>query len=155
MTKATPQVGDKVRIISSEECPDINGKVGTLLSTNYDSATMPHFVVDVYSEEYGCDGTYVDIKTDKYELVVDMPKPAGDMVEQPSHYTQGRFETIEIIEEITKGYDDGYVAYCVGNALKYISRAPYKHADGGLEDIRKAGVYLRFAAEHLETGESA
>lgn len=68
----------------------------------------------------------------------------NDAVNHPSHYTQGRFETIEIIEEIAGGYDNGYVAYCVGNAIKYLSRAPHKHATP-VEDLRKAATYLDFA----------
>lgn len=74
---------------------------------------------------------------------------AEDVVNHPSHYGNGRFETIEMIEEITKGYDDGFVAHCVGTAVKYESRAPFKH-DTPLEDLRKARKYLEFAIEHLE-----
>lgn len=70
-----------------------------------------------------------------------------DAVNQPSHYTQGKFETIEVIEEITKGYSDGFVAYNVGNAIKYLARAPHKHAEP-LEDLRKAERYIRYAIEH-------
>ena len=73
----------------------------------------------------------------------------GDDVNHPSHYGNGRFETIEMIEEITKGYDNGFVAHCVGTAVKYESRAPFKH-DTPLEDLRKARKYLEFAIEHLE-----
>lgn len=73
-----------------------------------------------------------------------------DAVNSPNHYTQGRFETIEIIEEITQGYSDGYVAYCVGNALKYLARAPFKHGEPS-EDISKAAKYLSFALERLQT----
>lgn len=74
----------------------------------------------------------------------------GDVVNSPNHYTQGRFETIEIIEEITQGYSDGYVAYCVGNALKYLARAPFKHGEP-TEDLAKAGAYINFALERLQT----
>lgn len=74
------------------------------------------------------------------------PEPTQDAVNHPSHYTQGKFETIEIIEEITQGYSDGYVAYCVGNALKYLARAPHKHATAE-EDLRKAVAYINFALE--------
>lgn len=72
-----------------------------------------------------------------------------DAVNSPNHYTQGKFETIEIIEEITKGYSDGYVAYCVGNALKYLARAPFKHGEPS-EDLSKAAKYLAFASEYLD-----
>lgn len=73
-----------------------------------------------------------------------------DAVNSPNHYTQGRFETIEIIEEITQGYSDGYVAYCVGNALKYLARAPFKHGEP-TEDIGKAAKYIEFALARLQT----
>lgn len=78
-----------------------------------------------------------------------MAESKANSVEHPSHYTQGRFETIEMIEEITKGYSDGFVAHCVGTAVKYESRAPFKHASP-LEDLKKARQYLTFAIEHLE-----
>lgn len=73
-----------------------------------------------------------------------------DAVNSPNHYTQGKFETIEVIEEITQGYSDGYVAYCVGNALKYLARAPFKH-DEPTEDIGKAAKYIEFALVRLQT----
>lgn len=75
--------------------------------------------------------------------------PKSDAVNHPSHYGNGRFETIEMIEEITKGYDNGFVAHCVGTAVKYESRAPFKHGSP-LTDLRKARKYLDFAIEHLE-----
>jgi hypothetical protein len=78
----------------------------------------------------------------------------GDAVEHPNHYTSGKFEAIEVIEDVTAGYEDGYVAYCVGNTQKYIKRAPFKHADNGLEDLRKAKKYLEFAIRYIEKNEN-
>jgi hypothetical protein len=78
-----------------------------------------------------------------------------DNVNSPAHYTNARFETIEVIEEITAGYSDGFVAYSVGNALKYLARAPFKHDDGGLEDVKKAAKYLEFAIKRIEAKQSA
>ncbi len=72
-----------------------------------------------------------------------------DNVNSPQHYRHGRFETIELIEDITKKYDDGFVAYCVGNAVKYVDRAPFKHGSPS-EDLRKAAWYLTRAAEHTD-----
>ena len=37
-----------------------------------------------------------------------------------------------------------HLSFCLGNALKYILRAPYKGAD---EDIRKAQQYLQWETE--------
>lgn len=72
-----------------------------------------------------------------------------DNVNQPSHYTQGKVEVIEYIEQVTEGYADGFVAHCVGTAIKYVSRAPYKH-ETPTEDLRKAAKYLEFALARLE-----
>lgn len=72
----------------------------------------------------------------------------SDMVNKPTHYTQGRFEVIEIIEQTVSGYDDPFVAHCVGTATKYLNRAPFKH-ESPLEDINKAAKYLEFAIDHL------
>lgn len=78
---------------------------------------------------------------------------SDDKVNSPSHYTSGKFETIEMIEEVTKGYEDGFVAHCVGTSIKYLSRAPFKH-DNLSEDISKAKKYLEFALKHLNESDS-
>lgn len=69
-----------------------------------------------------------------------------DVIDKPSHYNQGGVETIEIIKQITNGYKNGFDAYCVGNSIKYLSRAPFKH-DSVEEDINKARKYLEFLIE--------
>lgn len=74
------------------------------------------------------------------------PMGAEDNVNHPSHYTQGGVEVIDIIAQITRGYTDGFHAYCVGNALKYLARAPYKHATID-EDVRKAAKYIEFITD--------
>lgn len=74
----------------------------------------------------------------------------ADAVNSPAHYKRGDLETIDIIAHITAGYDDPFVAYCVGNAVKYEDRAPYKH-DSPAECLRKAAWYLTKAADHIES----
>ncbi|WP_077297440.1 DUF3310 domain-containing protein [Virgibacillus pantothenticus] len=69
---------------------------------------------------------------------------SNDNVQHPSHYTHGKYETIDVIEDITSGYDDGFTAHCVGTAVKYLYRAPHKH-ESPLEDLRKAAKYVEFA----------
>lgn len=78
----------------------------------------------------------------------DGPAEATDAV-NPAHYKRGKYETIDVIEHITAGYDDPFVAYCVGNAVKYADRAPYKH-DSPAECLRKAAWYLTRAADHVD-----
>lgn len=70
-----------------------------------------------------------------------------EMVNHPPHYNQGKFETIDIIEDIVMGYDDPVVAYLVGTTLKYLARAPFKNAEK--QDLEKAEFYLKRAIEKL------
>lgn len=64
--------------------------------------------------------------------------PHPDNVNHPRHYTQGKFECIEVIEEITKPLEK-FEAYLTGTILKYLWR--WKHKNG-LEDLKKARWYL-------------
>lgn len=90
------------------------------------------------------------INQSKAERVGDaMGETKDTTVHHPNHYTNGKFETIEVIEEIVKNYSDPHVGYCVGNTQKYIARAPFKH-DSPLEDLKKARKYLDFAIDRLE-----
>ncbi len=74
-----------------------------------------------------------------YRVIGQEHKP--DMVNSPPHYTDGGIEAIDYIE--AKLGPDGFRSYCVGNALKYISRAG-KKADLK-QDLSKAIWYLRRA----------
>ena len=61
-----------------------------------------------------------------------------DMVNHPPHYTSGDIECIDAIEAALGR--EGFVAYCLGNALKYIWRSGLK--DNEDEDLKKAIWYL-------------
>ena len=54
-----------------------------------------------------------------------------DPVNHPAHYTYGKIEVIDYIED--KGF-----GYNLGNAVKYISRAGKKNPDTLIEDLNKA-----------------
>jgi len=67
----------------------------------------------------------------------------SDIVNQPQHYIGGRkYEPIDVIE-------DWELGFCLGNAVKYISRAGRK--DDTLQDLRKAQWYINRAVSELET----
>lgn len=74
----------------------------------------------------------------------------GNEIGHPSHYTSGDVECIDGIRAALG--DEGFEAYCAGNAIKYVWR--YRHK-GGLTDIRKAVEYLGWLAEDLEHDERA
>lgn len=59
----------------------------------------------------------------------------NDPVNHPAHYTSGKYEVIDVIE-------DWKLPYHLGNAVKYIARAGKKDPNKELEDLRKASWYL-------------
>ena len=67
-----------------------------------------------------------------------------DAVNSPEHYTEGDIECIDAIEASMSPTE--FQGYCKGNALKYLWR--YRHQNG-LEDLRKAEVYLKWLTESL------
>ena len=66
------------------------------------------------------------------EQVVELPK-TEDVINHPSHYTRGKIEVIDFIE-------DQQLPYHLGNVIKYVARAGYK--GDKLEDLKKARWYL-------------
>ena len=65
-----------------------------------------------------------------------------DPVNAPSHYIEGRaYEPIDVIE-------DWGLDFCLGNTVKYISRAGRKNDT--LEDLKKARWYLDRRIKQLE-----
>lgn len=64
----------------------------------------------------------------------------NDPVNHPSHYTSGRFEVIDVIQD-QLGLD-GLRNFCLGNAIKYICRAGKKDPTKTLQDLEKAIWYL-------------
>ena len=70
-----------------------------------------------------------------------------DNVNHPKHYA-GKIETIDFIED---KLGDGYVPYCIGNVIKYLSR--YDKKGNPVEDLKKAEVYLGWAIKKLEEKE--
>lgn len=75
--------------------------------------------------------------------------PAIDTVNHPPHYKQGSIETILVIEDITQFYPANE-AYCLGNVIRYISRAVHK--GNKQEDLEKAQWYLDRLIGHPGTG---
>lgn len=83
-----------------------------------------------------------DNKVGEY-CVVCAPK---DGVNHPSHYTQGKIEIIDFIEDQKLGYHDG-------NVIKYVCRA--KHKGTMLKDLKKAQWYLQRYIKIVQDVENA
>lgn len=69
-----------------------------------------------------------------------------DNVNHPSHYTDGKIEVIDFIEQKNLNFHRG-------NAVKYIARAGKKDSEKEVEDLRKAVWYLNQEITRL-TGEN-
>lgn len=72
-----------------------------------------------------------------------------DYIKDPPHYTQGAIEPIHFTQ--SQGFN-----FCLGNVVKYITRAGKKEGVSGIEDLEKAKQYLEFEIEfrkfHQEVG---
>ncbi len=67
----------------------------------------------------------------------------NDVVNHPSHYTDGKIEVIDFIED--KGLN-----FHRGNAVKYIARAGKKNPAKEVEDLKKAVWYLNREIQRME-----
>jgi len=67
----------------------------------------------------------------------------NDIVNHPSHYTDGQIEVIDFIE-------DKQLGFCLGNAVKYISRAGKKDPNKEIEDLEKAIWYIKRRIKELK-----
>ena len=76
---------------------------------------------------------------------VKMMSEKHDPVNHPSHYTSGKIEVIDFIE-------DQKLNYHCGNAVKYICRAGKKNPDKVVEDLQKAALYINREIGRLTNG---
>lgn len=86
---------------------------------------------------------------DSIEFMSDADK--FDEVNNPKHYTDGKIEVIDFIEDKNLGF-------CLGNVVKYIARAGKKHSAGlsdrekEIQDLEKAKWYLERRIHELKEG---
>jgi len=70
----------------------------------------------------------------------------NDVINHPSHYTDGKIEVWDYIR-------DKNLNYFLGNAIKYISRAGKKDKNKYKEDLQKAIAYLQKEIESCDSNE--
>ena len=132
------------------ECP---------LSKKYDKET------DEYTDTYACAfdemsddmlnkcySWYKEIDQAACENAEDIccnKEPNVDMVNHPSHYTQGGIECIDALKAATVS-KTGIEAVCTANAIKYLWRYEEKN---GIEDVKKARWYIDRLIKELEEKE--
>ncbi|MBV5158283.1 DUF3310 domain-containing protein [Staphylococcus epidermidis] len=143
-------IGDRIRI------HEVNGIEITVQIKNVyrltGSKTGPNIAIDKWvADVEAIDGRTwtIDDSYDFYSLTNENEEPQktlDDKVSHPTHYTYGDIEIIDFIEQVTKDYKPE-LAFAIGNAIKYISRANRKN---GKEDLDKARWYLNRAFEKWE-----
>lgn len=72
-------------------------------------------------------------------------------VEHPNHYSMGGVETKEVIKIILSSLKDTLTPYqywCIGTAIKYLCRFPFKGEP--IKDLKKAVEYCKFTIEDIE-----
>lgn len=72
----------------------------------------------------------------------------SDMVNHPAHYTDGKIEVIDFIEDKKLGFH-------LGNTIKYICRAGKKDPEKTIEDLQKAEWYLHREIQRLSAQKAA
>lgn len=129
------------------------------LMKKYDKATSE------FTDQYACvfDKMSDDMLDKCYDWLKDS-KPAAcenaeakccdketdsDMVNHPSHYTQGGIECIDALKAATVS-KTGIEAVCTANAIKYLWRYEEKN---GIEDVKKARWYIDRLIRELEEKE--
>lgn len=70
-----------------------------------------------------------------------------DPVDSPAHYTSGRYEAIDVIEDAISRAPDPVVGNCQGQVLRYLLRMWDK--DSPALNAAKARWYLNRLLDHL------
>lgn len=75
----------------------------------------------------------------------------NDEIKSPKHYQLDglEIESIDVIKAILG--NEGFKAFCHGNALKYLTRALKK--DNELKDFQKAQQYIKWYIKTMKGGE--
>ena len=87
-------------------------------------------------------------KHEKDDRWLKLGEQKDDRVNSPSHYTSGKVEVIEVIEDAIKDAPSTVFGMLQGQVLKYILRVWLK--DNPIEDMKKARWYLDRMITHYE-----
>ena len=84
---------------------------------------------------------FTSIKTWQDEDAFTVTEAKNDAINSPKHYTTGKFEVIDVIE-------DWDLNFRLANTVKYVAR--HKHKGKPLEDLKKALWYLQREIDRYE-----
>lgn len=117
---------DKDKEFPCKACDNYNAYVNYMAYKPVDTLTIHTWDDEDVFEDYSDYGGGSTL--DNY------PELKSDVVNSPQHYTHGKFEVIDVIE-------DWDLSFRLANAVKYIAR--HKHKGKPLEDLKKAAWYLQ------------
>lgn len=148
------KVGDKVKAVKNNtvftsERMKWAGVVTKTTEDGFSAKTTKHLSLSALDVEFDClDYNDFELETEekakeekKPQVVSTMPK--DNPVSHPSHYTDGKIEVIDFIED--KGLN-----FNRGNAVKYLCRAGKKDPAKEVEDLEKAVWYINHEIERLK-----
>ena len=148
------KVGDNVKAVTNNtvftsERMKWAGVVTKITEDGFSAKTTKHLLLSALDVEFDClDYNDFELETEekangepKPQVVSTMPK--DDAVSHPSHYTVGKIEVIDFIED--KGLN-----FNRGNAVKYLCRAGKKDPAKEIEDLEKAMWYINHEIERLK-----
>src|ERR1700693_922232 len=126
------KVGDTVRLIDEK---GLAAKIGALAEIlKIEDRYLNLVWLDKRLSNGQMNGSYYPANFELAELN-SVPVKTESAVDHPSHYNQGKFEVIDIIEGFGLAKD-----FHLANAVKYILRCPFK---GNLtQDLEKAIWYI-------------
>lgn len=118
--------------------------------TAEDGKAIAHEEYEVLPDGMAIDGEVADSAAMLSEAIREIVDDS-DNVHSPQHYRQGGVEVIDIIRDAVRDAD-GFEAVCHANVIKYVLRYRYKN---GVEDVKKAAVYLDWLIAELERRDGA
>lgn len=141
------KVGDEVFISWAQGWPTTRATITEEYWAGGYEATENDGGLEVFVTDNMLTRVEVDVNNeDAVEESEPEESPEPDMVDRPNHYTAGMPEGVEVID-IINAQEAGYLH---GNVLKYMLRWKFKN---GLEDLKKARVYLNWLIEKVEAGD--
>lgn len=118
---------------------------------DYDKFTGEYKMFQEWNSDDMFDEMYIDFKNKPQVpdcVVFGKPKtPVDDRVNSPSHYTAGRTEAIDVIEDAIKDAVSVESGMLQAQVLKYLLRLWLK--DNPVEDAKKARWYLNRLIDKL------
>lgn len=103
---------------------------------------------EIYYDVKVPDGYIFCVKESCLREMSDAPVVTSNPV-SPDHYKHGGIDPIDYMR--MKLSEESFRGFCIGNIIKYVSRYEQKN---GLEDLKKAQVYLGWAIDTYESEES-